>query len=249
MIGISEQKRVFLRAEWRKLLMANYIISPELLRKHLPAGTELDFWQGNCYVSLVGFMFLNTEVKGWKFPWHRNFEEVNLRFYVRRRVGDAWRRGVVFIKEIVPKPAIAIVANTLYGERYVTRQMRHHWTDKPGEMFIQYDWKPYLGPGWNAMRCVAEAEAHPIPAGSEAEFITEHYWGYSNHGQKTMEYEVTHPRWDAYKVSSFAVEGPIVQEYGPAFAEVLAQQPSSVFLAEGSEVAIFKGGLFCVDEG
>jgi len=95
----------FLKAEWRKLALANYIIDKELLVKYLPAGTVLDLWNGNCYVSLVGFMFINTKLLGVKIPLHTNFEEVNLRFYVKRFDKGEWKRGVVFIKEIVPKPA------------------------------------------------------------------------------------------------------------------------------------------------
>ena len=101
----------FLNAEWRKLAIANYVIDPRVLEKYVPPGTELDLWQDKCYVSLIGFMFLNTRLLGFKIPFHSNFEEVNLRFYVRRFENNAWKRGVVFIKEIVPKPALTFVAN------------------------------------------------------------------------------------------------------------------------------------------
>lgn len=37
-------------------------------------------------------------------------ERAQLRFYVRRRVDGEWRRGVMFIKEIVPRRAIAAAA-------------------------------------------------------------------------------------------------------------------------------------------
>src|SRR3954453_11964004 len=112
--------KVFLKAEWRKLAMANYAVDRKLLEKYLPYRTEIDTWDNTCYVSLVGFMFLNTRVKGLKIPFHTEFEEVNLRFYVRYRDGQAWKRGVVFIKEIVPRPMLTLVANTLYKEHYET---------------------------------------------------------------------------------------------------------------------------------
>jgi uncharacterized protein len=238
---------LFLKAAWRKLLMANYITPPELLLPYLPPGTELDYWQDRCYASMVGFMFVDTEILGWKIPLHRNFEEINLRFYVRRKAGNQWRRGVVFIKEIVPKPAIAWVANTLYGERYVTRSMRHEWTQTAQLAQVCYDWKPFWGGAWNSLTATHAVQALPIPSGSEAEFITEHYWGYSKHGNRTMEYEVCHPRWNAYAVHDFAITGPIVQEYGTSFAKILQQTPSSVFLADGSDIEVRKGQLLCVD--
>src|SRR5688500_2284903 len=113
-------KKVFLEAEWRKLAMANYCVDKKILAKYLPYDTEIDIWEDKCYVSLVGFMFLNTKLKGIKIPFHSNFEEVNLRFYVRHKCTGEWKRGVVFIKEIVPLPTLTFVANTIYKENYET---------------------------------------------------------------------------------------------------------------------------------
>src|SRR4051812_37339218 len=117
----------FLKAEWRKLAMINYAVDKKLLEPYLPRHTELDYWNNTCYVSLVGFMFLNTRIKGVKVPFHINFEEVNLRFYVRYKEAEIWKRGVVFIQEIVPLPALTFVANTIYQEHYQTRPMKHRW--------------------------------------------------------------------------------------------------------------------------
>lgn len=227
--------------------MANYIVPPSLLEPYVPAGTELDLWNGHCYVSLVGFMFMKTQVMGIYIPWHRDFEEINLRFYVRRKHGDAWRRGVVFIKEIVPKAAISMVANTIYGENYVTRQMDHSWSQSP-ENTVVYAWKSRFDQHWKRLSVQHGEVPVPIPAETEAEFITEHYWGYAKNGpRKTMEYEVRHPRWLIYNVTNFKVEGPIEQEYGADFADILRRPADSVFLAEGSAVVIMKGQPFCVD--
>ena len=116
---------VFLTAEWRHLAMLNYEAEPALLAPLVPSGTELDEWRGRTYVSAVGFLFLETRVLGLSIPFHTRFEEVNLRFYVRRKAGGEWRRGVVFVKELVPRWAIAFVARTRYGERYVSLPMGH----------------------------------------------------------------------------------------------------------------------------
>lgn len=226
----------FLRAEWRKLLMANYIVSPETLRPYLPAGTELDIWDGKCYVSLVGFMFLNTKVMGLPIPFHRNFEEVNLRFYVKHLDGEDCKRGVVFIKEIVPRAAITFVANTLYKEHYETLRMSHRHEPSKDQLTVEYRWKK---DGWHSIIANADPNPMPVGAGSEAEFITEHYWGYTAIGQgKTSEYEVAHPRWDAYRVNEYKVDIDFSKVYGPAFAFLDALEPASVLLAEGSDIAV-----------
>jgi hypothetical protein len=231
----------FLTASWRKLLMANYEIAPEVLLPYVPYGTELDFWQGKCYVSLVGFMFMDTRILGVSVPFHKDFEEVNLRFYVRRLVDGEWRRGVVFIKEIVPKPAITLIANTVYGEHYATYRMRHTWDLQPERHIVSYEWKPFWSGNWYKLAAEASPIASTLEVGSEAEFITEHYWGYAQTGlNRTNEYQVQHPRWDIYPVRTLEVKGDYSRLYGAEFAQYLSQKPASCFLAEGSEVAVLQ---------
>lgn len=226
----------FLDAEWRKLLMFNYAVDEKHLLPYLPYKTELDHWNGVCYASLVGFMFLNTKMMGLKIPFHINFEEVNLRFYVRYRDGDAWKRGVVFIKEIVPKLAISVVANTLYGEHYETLPMRHEWTVAADALTVEYSWKKA---GWHSMKATAENKLVPIATGSEPEFITEHYWGYTKSGAaKTSEYGVEHPRWDVYPVREYALDVDFEKTYGTPFKFLGELTPTSVFLAEGSRIQV-----------
>src|SRR5689334_18932004 len=190
-----KQAPVFLTGQWKYLAMLNYEIDPAILLARVPRGTELDHWQGKAMVSMVGFMFLETRVLGLKIPFHVRFEEVNLRFYVRRNTADGWRRGVVFIKEIVPRRAIAIGARLLYNENYIARPMRHRVELDESTVergVVEYGWR--TADGWNRLRAVTAGPARPLLDGSEAEFITEHYWGYA--GQRdggTVEYQVEHP--------------------------------------------------------
>jgi len=230
----------FLTAEWRNLLMLNYPIDPKVLKPFLPCGTELDTYNGNHYVSLVGFLFANTKVLGLPIPFHRTFEEVNLRFYVRYKENGEWKRGVVFVKEIVPRRAISLVANTLYGEKYATHPMKHSWKLDNEGFHVQYEWK--VTGEWNYLKATAAKTASPLVEGSEEEFITEHYWGYTFIDQACAgAYQVVHPRWGVHKVNSYDVNCNTEALYGPSFAEALQQKPSSVFLAEGSAVTVLKG--------
>ncbi|MEL6653568.1 MAG: DUF2071 domain-containing protein, partial [Bacteroidota bacterium] len=214
--------QTFLRAQWLNLIMANYEIDPSVLQPLLPYGTELDSWEGRHYVSLVGFLFYDTRVLGVPIPWHRTFEEVNLRFYVKR--GD--KRGVVFVKEIVPKPAISFVANTLYGEHYVTRKMSHHWQIEAERRQIEYAWQSKSGR--HHLKVLAEGKAQPLEEGSEAAFITEHYWGYTRLAErKTGEYRVAHPSWDVFSVSQYDIQLDVAEVYGAAFLPALSIEPIS----------------------
>jgi uncharacterized protein YqjF (DUF2071 family) len=227
----------FLDAEWRRLAIANYAVPPQILEKYLPKYTELDLWNGKAYVSLVAFMFKNTKVLGVKVPFHINFEEANLRFYVKHKSGGEWRRGVVFVREIVPKFAISWVANLLYKEHYVTMPMKHQWTEKDGHLFTQYEWK-HKG-DWQRFEIRSATERLEIPKGSDTEFITEHYWGYSRiNADKTVEYEVTHPRWQHYAVKDYEIHVDFGKLYGNEFAHLNQAVPESVMLAEGSPITV-----------
>ncbi len=219
--------------------MANYLVNPEVLKPYLPHGTEIDTWQGRCYISLVGFMFENTRLLGIRVPWHSRFEEVNLRFYVKRKEGEEWKRGVVFIKEIVPRYALSFVANTVYNERYETLKMDHHWIAAADRMEVMYKWKKKGQ--WQEFRVKAGSRTLAAEPNSEEEFITEHYWGYARvSARKTNEYEVTHPRWELYPVREYEIDIDFGKVYGEEFAFLNQENPVSVMLAEGSEITVEK---------
>ena len=232
--------QTFLKAEWRKLIMANYAVDKAILEPCLPAGTELDSVDGNHYVSLVGFMFQNTKLAGRiRMPLHIHFEEVNLRFYVHHTGAGGRRRGVVFIRELVPRAALTFVANTFYGEAYRTVPMRHKWRESEQSRVVSYRWKTG---DWQKLQVVADKVSIPIDAGSHEEFITEHYWGYTKlRHNRTSEYEVVHPRWEVYPIQRYTIEVDFGKVYGQQFAFLTGATPYSIFLAEGSEVTVRSG--------
>lgn len=232
--------KIFLTAQWRNLLMANYSIDATVLQPFLPRYTELDTFENEHYISLVGFLFKDVKLRGCAIPFHTTFEEVNLRFYVRYKEAGVWKRGVVFLKEIVPKRAITFVANTLYNEKYTTHKMKHHWAVENDNLNVDYYWK--AGAEWNYMKAIAAKEATPIVAGSAEEFITEHYWGYTFiNKQRTGAYQVAHPKWKIHAVKSHDIYCNAALLYGTGFASALREAPRSVFLAEGSAIEVYKG--------
>lgn len=242
----AESKAVFLTAEWRYLAMLNYELDSKILAPFIPPGTELDLWDGKCFVSVVGFLFQNTRVGGISIPFHRNFEEVNLRFYVRRQTDEGWRRGVVFIKELVPRTAIAWTARTLYNEPYVALPMGHQIKTSAEDSnrinSVEYSWR-FKG-NQNSMKLSVQGNPQPLIEGTEQEFITEHYWGYT--GQRngsTLEYQVEHPRWRVWTSGAAELNCDIAGLYGEQFSRALNSTPSSAFLAEGSVVKVYKGVL------
>ncbi len=228
--------RKFLTAKWRDLVMANYEIEPSLLENFVPKGVELDFHEGKCFVSLVAFMFLDTRVLGFPVPFHVNFEEVNLRFYVRRETAEETKRGVVFVKEIVPRFAIATVARLFYGEPYEAWRMSHARTENE----ISYAW--WKADFTNQIK-IEIGENLGVPReNSHGEFITEHYWGYTKRGaNRTDEYKVEHPKWELFDVKSYEIKTDFGRLYGEKFSFLNQAKPHSIFMAKGSEVAVYKG--------
>jgi|HubBroStandDraft_1064217.scaffolds.fasta_scaffold08170_4 uncharacterized protein YqjF (DUF2071 family) len=233
---------VFLTAEWRYLAMLNYEVDASLLRPFVPAGTELDRSNGSVFVSVVGFRFLKTKLLGFlSIPMHSNFDEVNLRFYVRRQTGGEVRRGVVFIREMVPRRAIAFVARTFYHENYVALPMAHEIGSVAGNRLkVAYRWRAENQ--WSTISLETEGNSEPPGEGSMEQFITEHYWGYAAQpGGGCVEYRVAHPSWRVWQVRQSAFEGDAGMLYGNDIAAMLRGEPRSAFLAEGSPITVMRG--------
>jgi uncharacterized protein len=228
---------IFLKANWQELIMVNYEIPIEVLQPYLPANVELDLWNGKAWGSLVGFMFINTRIFNIPIPLLGSFEEINLRFYVKYKDGNDYKRGVVFINESVPYTIVASMANWLYKEHYTVLKTKHQWTHAAKEKQIQYEWKKKNT--WFNMQVTAEKNTKPLAQSSFEEFIFEHYYGYTKvNNSLTLEYKVNHPKWLVNQVNNYTINCNFEEMYGLDFKFLNTQQPSSVFLAQGSPVTI-----------
>ncbi len=238
---MSQQERIFLSAEWRDLVMLNYEVEPELLRERVPPGTQLDSFDGKTYVSLVGFRFCRTKLLGLlPVPFHANFDEVNLRFYVRREQDGGLRRGVVFIAEVVPRWAIAAVARTFYNENYSSHAMRHRVGSSDSAKIAEYEWR--IEGRWCGVSARAEGAPSQPAEGSVEQFITEHYWGYSMQwAGGSLEYHVAHPPWQVWRAAAAEFAGDASPLYGAALTDILKRRPDSAFIADGSAVTVSTG--------
>jgi len=238
---MAPENRVFLSAEWRDLVMLNYEVDRKLLEDYVPLGTVLDSFGGRIYVSLVAFQFRRAKLFGaLAIPFHANFDEVNLRFYVRRKIGNEDRRGVVFIAEIVPRWAVAKIARLAYGENYVCLPMKHCVNTNGAAKTAEYEWQ--LNGAW----CKLYAHASVAPAraeeGSLEQFITEHYWGYSaQRNGDSLEYHVSHMPCNVWTSTAAGLEGGVSGLCGFELGKVLLRRPDSAFIADGSPVIVSTG--------
>jgi len=235
-------RRPFLTAEWRYLVMLNYEIPPAVLEPLVPKHTVLDLFEGRALASIVGFRFLKTRVLGIPVPFHRDFDEVNLRFYVKRPMPDgSARRGVVFVRELVPRAAIAYTARICYNEPYTALPMHSRvpptLMTSPGR--LMYGW--FANAQYQHVSVTAVGEPQPLASGSEPEFIAEHYWGYTpQRNGSTVEYQVAHPSWRVWQASAPTFDADVRGLYGDAFVPPLSAPPRSMFVAEGSKVTVYR---------
>ena len=225
----------FLTAQWRNLIMLTYAVDPAALIDRVPAGTTLDSWRGKALVSVIGFQFLDTRILGTPVPFHQDFEEVNLRFYVRRGTNGQSRPGVVFIRELVPRPMVGGMARLLYREPYLVVPMRNKVNPGPPPE-VEYQWDS-TGK-WCTIGGLAHGEgAEPAP-GSLEEFVTVRHWGYNGEpGKDTLEYRVEHPRWRVWHVRTARADYVAEPLCGAELARQL-RNPISTLIAEGSAVTI-----------
>jgi len=228
----------FLTATWQNLLMLNFRVEPNVLQPFVPRSLELDLHDGQAYLSVVGFQFRETKVLGVPVPYHRNFDEINLRFYTKRVERGELRRGVTFIKEVVPRHAITVVARALFQEPYQThRTFCHDDCASSGERRLSYGW--FEGGEPIQLTAHLSGEPRPLRSNSLEHFIAEHYWGYTKQRDgSTVEYRVEHPPWKVWTPNLVALTGPLADAYGATFAHVLEHPPASAIVAEGSPISV-----------
>lgn len=231
----------FLSARWERLLLVTYAVEPELLLPHLPPHLELDCIDGSAFVSLVAFDFLNTKVLGIPWPGYRNFPEVNLRFYVRHT--DTQRRGVVFIREYVPKRLIAWIANTLYNEPYFSAEMDSSWIENESSFELEHSLT--LKNSTNKLKVLLQKGEFKPEEDSLSHFFKEHSWGFGqSQGGQLLEYEVWHPIWDTRPVIDLDMQWDWADVYGEKWAFLSQLKPFHTAFAIGSEIKVFPKKIF-----
>jgi uncharacterized protein YqjF (DUF2071 family) len=233
--------RPFLTAEWRNLFLATYAVPPSLLKPSLPPGLELDTRNGDAFVSLVAFQFVNTHVLGVEWPGYRDFPELNLRFYVRHG-GD---RGVVFVREIVSLRLVAWLARAIYNEPYRVAPLTSHCHEGEDSQTMEY--RLMWAGRAQVLRVTGRKPAFLPDAASVEHFFKEHHWGYgrTRRGQ-TLRYEVTHPPWEVFPVQSYLIDFDWAEVYGPQWDLLSKAGPMSTVFAVGSAVAVYPKGQLLV---
>jgi uncharacterized protein len=229
--------RPFLTAEWRNLFLATYAVPPSVLRPFLPPGLEVDTRNGDAFVSLVAFQFVNTRVLGVPWPRYRHFPELNLRFYVRH----GSERGVVFVREIVTPWLVAWLARAIYNEPYAVAPLTSHCQDNDDSRTMEYrlSWAGRK----QVLRVTGRKPAVLPDTASDEHFFKEQRWGFgrTRRGQ-ALRYEVTHPAWEVFVVQAYHIDVDWASVYGPQWEFLSKAEPMSTIFALGSAVAVYPKG-------
>jgi len=221
-----------LTANWTNLLVASFVVEPKLLKDYLPQKTELADWNGKFYMSLVGFLFEKPAFLGIPSPFFRKFEEINLRFYVRHKSKQGWRKGVVFIKEIAHSLIVGTVAKWLYGENFISFPTNHQIKKDSNSTLTKYEWK--INQSLNYIELRHDNQQSELNSGSLESFIHDHYFAYTKGNTSSKEFKIEHRPWKVFKGLSFGMKVDTLQLYGPSFVDYLEEVPASTFVMDGS---------------
>jgi uncharacterized protein len=227
----------FLVANWENLVVATFETEKKLLQPYVPPGTELNDWNGRICMSLVGFMFTNTSLRGIPCPFFRSFEELNLRFYVRRKENNKWKKGVVFIKEIVPARLIGWAGKLLYRENFISLPMHHVFYTGNNSQHVEYYWK--VNKQTNYLKICSSLL--PVISGINTldSFICDHYTAFNKKGaDQTISFAIQHNPWKVYPALTYDLRIDAQSLYGDAFAEAFNHKPLGVFLMDGSRTTV-----------
>lgn len=231
-------RSALLTASWRHLLFVNYEARPEHLAPYVPAGVELDLHGGRAFVSLVGLRIIGTKVIGVPVPFLGAFDQVNLRFYVRRTLPDGEvRPGVVFLRELVPQAVMAFAARQVIGEPYENAALRSNVPyggfDAIGR--VEYSWQ--LEDRWHGIETTTKGRPVLPEIGSEPEWLAHRLWSYTRQQDNSvMECRVEHPRWRLWQLPGATAK---VDAAAARLAPALNGRPVSAFVAEGSTIQAF----------
>lgn len=229
--------KLSISSEFRKVALLNYIVPPEVVEKYLPKYTKPDFYNGNCFISLVGFQVKKLKVSDVKVPLIKDFDEIDLQIYVKRFDGARWVKGVVIISRIFDQPGAATLTNTLFKTNYTSMPTTSEVNETEEGLEVKYSWQ--LNGKEQSFSVKSNNLAAPYDKDTEAAFILDRSLGFIKAGEEeTFQYTINHASWHLYTVEEYAVDVDFSRQFDPVLNILNTMVPQSVILTEGSTVEI-----------
>ena len=238
----SDRKTLY-AAEWREIVVINFEIDPKLLRNFIPPKTELDFFNETSFVTLMARACKNVKPYGWPIVFAKSIDQILLRFYVKRKVGDTWRRGVCLIRDYLPKRKASFFLNWMFKHSFtqvpIKRTSSNFESGLPTQLpTVEYQWT--TGDYVNHIKVNARSQMRQQEQETKESFVLDHHYGYTVKEGKTYEYYVEYSPWAMWDAQSGSFDCDTENVFGRPFVRALKQRPASVFLARGSDVIIYR---------
>ena len=234
----SRVLRPFLTAHERYIAMLSYRADPALVKPYIPTEVELDLYGGEMFLSLVAFLSLETRLPLFSNLKQTNFERIDLRFNVRRKSADTWRRGISFVRRILPKAVASGMARAFPTEIASGSPLKSDIVDCDNTINVNYSWK--CATKWRSLQMCAAGTPRAIPAGTFEDYLLERNWYFGEFRRGCSEYRVERPRWRVWEVSCANLDHDINKLFPEEFAQLLSRPPALQLLAEGSHVQLWR---------
>ena len=197
--------------QWVDVVFVHWPLPPDRVQRLLPAGVEVDTFEGRAWVGLVPFRMEGLGFPGLSpLPVVGTFPEVNVRTYVR----SGARRGVWFFSLDVDRFLPALVARAAYGLPYCRGRASHERSGDHVTSSVRRTWPATPGPEPTATIEVRTADPLPDVAGLES-FLTSRWGLISSSPRGTLRWApVEHPRWPLFDAQLVHLEESLTAAAG-----------------------------------
>lgn len=176
--------------QWRDVLFLHWPAPPQWLSDQLPAGLAVDTFQGEAWVSLVGFRLQQVRLRGWPaLPFCSQMLELNFRTYVRHRGEPA----IHFLAMHADHRLLVAAARCLTPLPYSLAQLAYAGPDTACSFFCRphYSRTPLLA----AQFSLGDGRRQAIP-GTLDDWLTERYVAYvAGRDGDLLRMPVSHESW------------------------------------------------------
>ncbi len=235
-----DSDKPLIKAKFSEMVAVNFQIDQRILQPLVPKGLELDFFNGETYVSLIAMMLRNVKAWGLPFSIIPSSPELSLRFYVRRPGDGESAKGTCLIKDYISGSTAAWYLESQFKSDFSKLKMKYknsgfgeHETPE-----VEYQWK--VDDHWNKLRVRARSRIHKTERASKVGFILDHFTYFGTYKGRTLAYRVERPTWNIWDAAQANFTCDVKRLFGDAFVKPLSKRPASVFVTAGSPVTIYK---------
>lgn len=202
-------RRAIMTQHWNRVAFLHWAYDPDVVRRRLPDGLEVDTHDGAAWVGIVAFEMERIAPIGLPpIPGLGTFPETNVRTYVR---GPDGTPGVWFDSLDASRAIPVLIARTAYRLPYFWSRMS---VDGHNSRMVYSGRRRRPGPRGAGGRIVVEVGKHVVEPTSLEEFLTARWRLFTSTRRGLRTAEVTHPPWPLFRATPLVVEPGLVEAAG-----------------------------------